>query len=347
MTNNKGFSLLELSIVLVVLGFITTASLTITRGMLNYQKQKVTKERMYKIEKAIEAFVDKYGRLPCPAGIKTKYSLDSNINEGTTVGTVCTTYSDGEVCLPEESPSSLNTTCHINSSAGIKKQNNILIGTIPATALGLQNKDAMDGWSNKFVFVVAEGYTIKDSYYDYDGIFTNVSSNKLINNKYAYALISNGRNQYYSYSFGGNTETKNSVESTKDKTNSYNNTSGTTINDSWGGTDFDDFVIMKTADTIIRKLDVYDRDCKVTVDVINDARSVCGTDFFTNITMVSGSYEKVKYGSKKYADEEVYETKIITEDNGTSREVKVKLKMCVLECMRWGRMRSYLSTIEL
>ena len=347
MTNNKGFSLLELSIVLVVLGFITTSSLTITRGILNHQKQKITKERMYKIEEAIKAFVDKNGRLPCPAGIKTKYSLDSNISEGTTIGIICITDENGEFCLPEESPSSINTTCHINSSAGIKKQNNLVIGTIPATALDLQNNEAMDGWSNKFVYVVAEGYTIKDLYYDYDGIFTNVSSGKLINGKYAYAIISNGRNQYYSYSFAGDTEKNNSSNSLKDKSNSYNNISGTTVNNGWGDVDFDDFVIMKTSDAIIRDLDLYDRDCKITVDVINDARNVCGTDFFTSVAIVPGGYERVKYGSKKYANEEVYETKTIMQDDGSSKEVKIKLKMCVLECMRWGKMRSYLSSVEL
>lgn len=62
--NNKGFSLLELSIVLLVLGFMTTASITITRGMLNYGKQKVTKDKIYRIENAIDSFLTKNGRLP-------------------------------------------------------------------------------------------------------------------------------------------------------------------------------------------------------------------------------------------------------------------------------------------
>ena len=73
MKKNKGFTLIELSVVLVILGFLTTMSVNMTRGYINYQKHANTKDIINIINNALYSYVLKYKRLPCPAKIDKNY----------------------------------------------------------------------------------------------------------------------------------------------------------------------------------------------------------------------------------------------------------------------------------
>lgn len=309
MINNKGFSLLELSIVLVILGFMTTASLTITKGILNQGKQKITKDRMYRIENAINSFLIKNGRLPCPAGIKKKYTTNSEI---------------------KESVSTDEMGCIVNDTSGIKLNANVYIGTIPADDLEIQKNEIADGWFNKYTYIVVKDFVKKDNY------LQSPTKDKLINNKFVYAIISAGRNQYYSYDFSGNKELKSSIPNEKDKENSYNYITNNTINEGWGDTDFDDFVLLKSIDIIKQDLNIFDSVCKIDItDLDDEIDEKCGTEY-----TISTTSTQLNYGEKIYSDD-IFEKKTITEDDGTSKEIKTKLKNCVIECSKYGRVIVY------
>ena len=313
--NNKGFSLLELSIVLLVLGFMTTASITITRGMLNKKKQKVTKDKIYRIENAIDSFLTKNGRLPCTAGIKKNYTKSSEI---------------------KESISTDETECSVNNEDGIKLSGNIYIGTIPVDDLEIQKNDATDGWSNKYTYVVVKDFIKKDNY------LKTISSDKLINDKFAYAIISTGRNQYYSYNFNGDKELKNSTLSEKDKENSYAYITNNKINEGWGDADFDDFVLTKSINIMKQNLGIFDSICEIdSTNIESQIDTKCGTEY-----VMSSIDTQLNYGGKIYSDD-IYETKTITNEEGIEKEVKVKLKNCVIECSKYGKLIVYLNITEL
>lgn len=309
MTNNKGFSLLELSIVLVVLGFMTTVSLTIAKGMLIQSQQKITKERIYRIESAINAFLIQNGRLPCPAGIKKKYTTSTEI---------------------KESISEDKTECIVSDMDGIKLSGNVYIGTIPTDDLKIQRIENSDGWINKFTYVVVKDFVKKDSY------LQSPTEDRLINNKFTYAIISAGKNRYYSYNFRGTTELKNSTLSEKDKANSYNYIVNNTINEGWGEKNFDDFVLLKNINTIKQDLGIFDIICEInTTDLDSKIDEKCGTEYVISITNT-----QLNYGEKIYSDD-IFETKTITEDDGTTKVVKAKLKNCIIECSKYGRLIVY------
>lgn len=315
MTNNKGFSLLELSIVLVVLGFITTASLTIARGMLIQGQHKITKERIYRIESAINSFLVKNGRLPCPAGIKKVYTTSAEIKESISVD---------------------ETECIVSDVDGIKLSDNVYIGTIPVDDLEMQRIENSDGWTNKFTYVVVKDFVKKDGY------LKAVSPDKLINNMFSYAIISAGQNKYYSYNFRGTTETRNSTLSEKDKSNSYNYIVNNTINEGWGEKAFDDFVLLKSINTIKQDLGMFDTICEVSfTDLESKIDEKCGTEY-----NVSSAYTQLSFGEKIYSDD-IFETKTITEDDGSTKEVKTKLKNCIVECSKYGRIIVYPHVQEL
>ena len=66
-SDKAGFSLVELSVVLVVIALITGMTVAAGVGALESTKRAATINKMDEIEKALLAFRIKYGRLPCPA----------------------------------------------------------------------------------------------------------------------------------------------------------------------------------------------------------------------------------------------------------------------------------------
>ena len=309
MTNNKGFSLLELSIVLVVLGFTTTASLTIARGMLTQGQQKITKGRIYRIESAINSFLVKNGRLPCPAGIKKKYTTSAEIKENISTD---------------------ETECITSDTDGIRLSGNVYIGTIPVDDLEMQRIENSDGWTNKFTYVVVKDFVKKDGY------LKTVPTDQLINNAFSYAIISAGKNKYYSYNFRGSIESRNSTLSEQDRANSYAYITNNTINEGWGEGVFDDFVLLKSVNTIKQDLGMFDSICEInTADLESKIDVKCGTEYNLNLT-----HTQLSFGEKMYSND-IFETKTIIEDDGSSKEIKTKLKNCIIECSKYGRIIVY------
>ena len=61
-----GFTLLELTIVLVIVAIITGMGLISTLGVLESARRAATENKLNEIEKALMAFRVANGRLPCP-----------------------------------------------------------------------------------------------------------------------------------------------------------------------------------------------------------------------------------------------------------------------------------------
>lgn len=130
MKNNKGFTLLELSIVLLIMGFLTTSSITMTKGFINYQRHKDTKERLQTINFAINSYILKNKKLPCPSSITKNYK-----NENST------------------------------ADCSITKKNGFLIGTIPSDTLNIKKDMLSDSWGSKFVYIVSADLTDGDFFH--------------------------------------------------------------------------------------------------------------------------------------------------------------------------------------
>jgi prepilin-type N-terminal cleavage/methylation domain-containing protein len=68
--SSRGFTLLELTIVLMVMGFMTIGSVTVSTAVLNYEKHIGTKKKLEIIRIAMEGYLTRHERLPRPANIK-------------------------------------------------------------------------------------------------------------------------------------------------------------------------------------------------------------------------------------------------------------------------------------
>jgi len=62
-----GFTLLEISIVLVILGVLANAFLQPIGSQLESAKRKETRDLLLRVEQAVTGFAAAHGRLPCPA----------------------------------------------------------------------------------------------------------------------------------------------------------------------------------------------------------------------------------------------------------------------------------------
>lgn len=177
----KGFSLLELSIVILITSILMTGALSITLNFDGRTKEKVTKERMDIIYNALGAYFLKYRQLPCPAQLKKSKILDADYGQAATNIGVCNF--------------GANTSVYTNIIG-----NNILAyGMVPIKDLGLPVEMAEDAYGSKFSYIVDKNMTYSISFRD-NGSTINygekpVDSTIVLGANAPFAIISHGPNR--------------------------------------------------------------------------------------------------------------------------------------------------------
>jgi prepilin-type N-terminal cleavage/methylation domain-containing protein len=117
----RGFTLIEIVVVLLILAIVIAMASAITRGVGAAQKRSLTATRMATVDAALVQYVSQQKRLPCPAD-GTRSSADNNA--GKEVGWTATG------CSP------------------ITQQ----FGVVPWRELGLSETDASDGWDRRLTY---------------------------------------------------------------------------------------------------------------------------------------------------------------------------------------------------
>ncbi len=130
------FSLIELSIVLVILSILIVGALSVSTSGITNAKNKVTNDRLQVIYRALGEFMLAQSRLPCPGDItNTKASAGYGVEIGSQGG--CS-----------------GTGVYISNN-----QSNIAYGMLPVNALKLPSDMAEDGFGSKFSYVVNKKFT--------------------------------------------------------------------------------------------------------------------------------------------------------------------------------------------
>ena len=218
-TRNKGFSIIELSIVLSILALVATTALTSTAGRIEQRRINVTKERMAVIMDAIEKYAEANNYLPCPS--------DNTLDYRSTVGRFGTNLTTGQepdadgdgFCLrgpPAINLALINDSFDVPLVGGATIQHRVVLGGVPVADLGIGPEYAVDGWSRRFSYVVDDQLTwsgvaatpaANDGGWD-DEVgeieIRGISGLTLTNNA-AMVLISHGRNGYGAWPAEGGT----------------------------------------------------------------------------------------------------------------------------------------------
>lgn len=139
----SGFTMLELSIVLLIIALITGLGLAATLGAIEAAKRSATESKMDAIEDALMAFRNKYNRLPCPAQQNLTFANDTFGLEAEPLGNCI----GGPPTAYEHETS-----------------NDTVRGAVPVKVLGLPNEFAYDGWDRQFIYVVDSNATYLDAF---------------------------------------------------------------------------------------------------------------------------------------------------------------------------------------
>lgn len=207
---NSGFSLIELSIVLLILGLMIGGIMSAMTQELRRTKQLDIKTKMDAIEKAIGAFVKKNSRLPCPADGAYVVTVANFGKEGGTAGAgTCgtgATYNVSGIRTADTTPPTANFV--LGNTAG---------GVVPVRTLGLPDEYAFDPWGGRFSYAVDIRLTATSAFATYSQINTtgsitvnDNSGNARLTNAIS-VVISHGQNGHGAYQLSGTRKTAGST----------------------------------------------------------------------------------------------------------------------------------------
>lgn len=183
-SKEHGFSLVELSVVMIIISFVTAMGVMVGIGQIEGAKVTQTQRKIAAIEQALLAYRRVNDRLPCPADISLTDSNTSFGSESVNVG--------GGVCV---------------ATALAGGGNNAVGGAIPVVTLGLPMEFAYDGWGERFYYAVDKriaetGGTFSDPLYSLTAvpgigdITVRDASGVSRTDKAVYALVSYGSNKH-------------------------------------------------------------------------------------------------------------------------------------------------------
>lgn len=125
MRKSRGFTLIEIVVVLLIFGVILAMAAVVTRGISAAQKRSLSATRLATVDAALIQFVQQQKRLPCPAD-GTKPSTDNNAGlEGARNANGCT--------------------------------GNQADGVVPWRALALTEAETTDGWERRLTYRIWAG----------------------------------------------------------------------------------------------------------------------------------------------------------------------------------------------
>ncbi len=127
-----GFTIIEMGIVLVIIGLVSGAAISILGPIGDGRKAELTNQHLDVIQKALQVYVIQNGCLPCPTD-GTQASVPANVNVGKsmTVGSVL-----------------VAGTCA--AAACLKAA-----AVVPWVTLGISEEDITDGWGDRIRYGVA------------------------------------------------------------------------------------------------------------------------------------------------------------------------------------------------
>ncbi len=180
----RGFTLLELSIVLIIISTVIGGAMAYFSFYLRTQSLKETEQKLQVIQETLKNYRLAFHRLPCPADITT---VPSAAAFGVEVGTP----GDGNC-----------TGANFTTGAHLVK------GMLPTKTLGLPDEMAFDGWGRRITYATDKRLTVTNAFFDIppdsvDARITIRDGAGTVKTDYAaYAVISHGINGHGAYPRG-------------------------------------------------------------------------------------------------------------------------------------------------
>lgn len=221
--SKNGFSLLEISVVLLVVSLAVTSGIMVFNKYSAQSKYSQTEYTMRQVMTAIKKYALKYGELPCPAD--PTISFNSEYYGFSRNPSDC----DGAV----------------NLDTGAKR------GMVPVSSLNIYPSLANDAWGNRFDYIVVRENTADDALASYNDIPLNLRNyGEGEFSRVVVIVISHGENGFGAYSGRGGTTWKNDDNADSMEQRNSNNNTGGTFYTSTPYMKFDDIVYFWTYDQL-------------------------------------------------------------------------------------------------
>jgi prepilin-type N-terminal cleavage/methylation domain-containing protein len=133
----NGYSLIELSICLALIGIIMGSGLAISNVGNAQAQASTTKAQLDEIEYAIQMFVNRNMRLPCPASL--------------TVAENSASFGIEDVCANAAPVAGV-----VEINDGTAEE--MWVGSIPTRTLGLSDSKMFDAWNGRITYAVPKSY---------------------------------------------------------------------------------------------------------------------------------------------------------------------------------------------
>jgi prepilin-type N-terminal cleavage/methylation domain-containing protein len=176
-THMRGFSLIELSVVLIIISLLVGVVATVGQMQIEQSKYVAAKQTLANVQLALDTYYEKHKELPCPAVPATAPSV-------ATYG-----FEAAAACVPA------------GCTAGLTCPNaNVIIGALPYKTLGLGEEYASDEWGNKILYIVDRNFTPAANTAIYGNvIIQDQGGNQVLRSTSGgdalYALVSAGKNE--------------------------------------------------------------------------------------------------------------------------------------------------------
>ena len=188
----RGFSLLQLTIIISVLSIIAVSALPHGEKDSVTEKYRVTSERLTAIENALKGYRAAYGKLPCPADSTLEISFSFFGQSAASPTNPCTGGSPTSTFGPTSG---------------------VVGGMIPVRDLQLPVDYAFDGFDNRFTYVVDFAKTdvaaCQTAYRSSTDGVIEIRDDPVLANSYSkpamYAVISHGENSHGAFPMNANT----------------------------------------------------------------------------------------------------------------------------------------------
>lgn len=237
----KAYSLIELSIVILIISILISGALTVFSGSANNTKITITKTRIDEIYKALGGFLLANGRLPCPASVIAIKSTDTTYGtEGTATGN-----------------------CTAGGGVYASGSSNLVYGLVPVKTLGLPNEYAEDGFEGKIAYIVEKNFTTSSTFKNATATATMTLSeftggvSQVITNDAILALVSYGVNKSGTFNANGTVQNSRSSDSSEME-NDLGASNAFDKNLVFNAPDsdvFDDIVFYKTRNSLVSDFD--------------------------------------------------------------------------------------------
>lgn len=236
---NKGFSLVEMSIGVVISSIVFISFMTMYVKFVQEDQEAITKQKLDIIEKAISNYAEKNAFLPCPASLSA---------------------------APNSSAFGAATDCFQPTAAGTSEvgsgDNAVRVGGLPLKALGLDESYNYDGWKNRFTYAIGKNLAINGEFfatYPLGGFNSIIVRDKNGNNLHtssdvAYVVLSHGQKGSGATNLAGTSVNTCDVSLEQQNCNGDGIFIDSYFNPSTNSSDYyDDLVRWKTRVAIIKK----------------------------------------------------------------------------------------------